>query len=140
MQKEEAQQAIEKYGSVAKASKAMGVGWHTLARALGKEEGGRCGRVHAPFTTPDADLSVAAVLASHDLVGRAVAIVGDIPAGKLRPDEQVRRELGVGHDRWKIVRGSARLSGHWLLLPDRTCVWGRKATIADVAERMKELL
>lgn len=84
-------------------------------------------------------LTVDSVLSQFDTVGRLLRLVCAIPSGSLRPDESLRSELSLGSDRWRRVSGSARLAGHWASLPDKSRVWGSKATIASVVAKLKEL-
>ena len=79
------------------------------------------------------------VVSKYDAVGDALLKVGAVPERQLISDDDLRRELGLGYDRWRRVRGSARLAGHWHQMPDKSLLWGRKATITTLAERLKEL-
>jgi hypothetical protein len=80
------------------------------------------------------------VIAPHDVVAQALAFVRQIPPGKVADDDDVRRELNIGHSRWRRVRGSVSLAGHFYVFPNNAgCVWGGKSAIAAIANRMKEL-
>jgi len=85
-------------------------------------------------------VSVDKILASHDKVGEAIKMVQSIPAGNVMKDEDVRTELGFSSDKWRKVRGSVRLNGHWTTMPDKSLVWGSKRTIEMVAEKIKEIV
>jgi hypothetical protein len=130
-------------GNATAAAKALGVARSTLhgrMRVLGVRAV-QVVRKAGPMDEASASslLTVDAVVAPHDSVARALDAVRAIPAGRLLPDDALRREVGVGNDRWRSVRGSARLAGFWYALPDRALVWGQKATIAALAAKMKEV-
>lgn len=84
-------------------------------------------------------MTVAEVLAKHDIIGMALQIVGAVDKGTVITDETLRKELNLGADRWRRARGSVRLSEHWTSLPDKSIVWGRKETVRSLEERIKEI-
>jgi hypothetical protein len=129
-------------GSVRAAAQALGVARSTLQgrmKAAGIAAVSVVRKTGPLDASPSNLLTVDAVVAPHDSVARALDAVRAIPAGRLLPDDALRREVGVGNDRWRSVRGSARLAGFWYALPDRALVWGQKATIAALAAKMKEV-
>jgi hypothetical protein len=131
MTTKQAQDAMKKYGSANRAGRALHVHHSAICRALAKGE---------QAAASDTLLSVDAAIAPHDIVGSALKIVEAIPAGQVKPDIVVRRELNVSEERWRRARGSIRLSGFSYQMPDKAFVWGRKATITTLSARMKEIL
>ena len=83
---------------------------------------------------------VADVLRGFDVVGKALALARSIPAGRVKSDETMRFEIGVGLDRWRSVRNSARVAGYVYQLPDKSWVWGGKQTIASLPRRLRDML
>ena len=140
--------AVKKHGSRLAAAKALGIPSSTFGERCQKVAGlppSVRGGTHpkAPQESAPASatlLDAASVLKSFDTVGRAVELVRSVPAGQLQPDEAVRRELGVSYDRWRLVRGSARLVGYFIETPDKKWFWGRKDTIAATVAKLKELV
>lgn len=132
MNQSEAAALVKKHGNKEAAARASGVSARTIGRALG----GKAMAVPVSAAT----VSLADIIRPHDMVGKAVAAVAGVPAGRLMTDEALRREVGVGDGRWRSVRGSARLSGHWYAMPDKSLVWGNKATITALSAKMKEIV
>ena len=83
---------------------------------------------------------VADVLREFDVVGKTIALARAIPAGRVKSDETMRFEIGVGVERWRSVRNSARVAGYVYQLPDKSWVWGSKQTIASLPGRLRDML
>jgi hypothetical protein len=130
--------ALLKYGSMRKAAAALGYNNHSvLQRSLHRQRRTQACGAPAPALVFK---SLDDVIAPHDVVAQALAFVRQIPPGKVADDDDVRRELNIGHSRWRRVRGSVSLAGHFYVFPNNAgCVWGGKSAIAAIANRMKEL-
>ena len=93
--------------------------------------------------TPDAlrrrTVSMADIIKPHDKVGRVLEIIAEIPSGEFIDDETIRKEVSVSRDRWRSVRGSTRLAGHWYQMPDKSTVWGARDDIDSLDERIREI-
>ena len=140
MTKEQAEQAVRQYGSQRKASAALAVSRKTLRAALaGAAVAASAGRAPASAAGEDT-VAVSDVLAGYDAVGKVLALVKEIPAGRIRKDDSIRSELGMSRDRWRAVRSSIRVSGHVYQLPSKEYVWGSKQTIAGIPAKLRELL
>lgn len=110
-----------------------------IRRGMGKA-GERAQAVEAAAPVCGKTFSIESAIQPHDKVALVLGIVKGIPAGQLMADDTVRKEIGVGGDRWRAIRGSTRLSGLWYKMPDGTLVWGQKATVAQVEARIREVL
>jgi hypothetical protein len=137
MDKATAEAAVQKYGSQTKAAAGLGCSRKVIRKALGWATA----KAQAPASALSRKtVAIAAVLEAHDKVADTLKAIRDIPAGEVMVDDDLRREVGAGADRWRRIRGSARLAGLWFALPGNSTVWGQRSTIAALAERMKEIL
>lgn len=137
MTKEQALALVVKYGTKRAAARAAKIAESTFRRILaGKSQGEKKNGETVPSL---GTMSLSEVIKPHDLVDKAMKILATIPAGRLMKDDVLRREIGIGQSRWRSVRGSTRLAGHWHLMPDKTFMWGAKAMIVELDKRMKEL-
>lgn len=135
---DEAKALVEKHGGNKTAAAAsVGVSPGSLGRAL---DGKTVAKSAAAPGASGRTISIDDALKSLDKVGEVLAVVTRLPAGQLKQDDDLRVELGMGSDRWRRVRGSARLAGYWHQMPSKELLWGNKRTIEMLAERAKELM
>ena len=111
-----------------------------MAERAGKGEEGEEGGDGNDASTSLKTRSVSDIIAPHDIVGKALALISKIPRGEVMEDDMFRKELVVGDSKWRRAKGSTRLSGFWYVMPDKSMVWGQKATISMVAEKMKDIM
>jgi hypothetical protein len=132
--------ALQGKCSAREASRRLGVGRTTVNKVWNASRKCEPSTQTAPFVpTTSARLSVKDVVGQYDVVGKAVEVLSGTPAGEVWRDESLRQELSLGGDRWRKVSGSMRLSGYFAILPDKTRVWGTKATISRLQTQIKEL-
>jgi len=122
--------------SFAEIAKRVGVAKSTVQKAFSHN----CKSPSQDSKSDGDTLAVADVLAGYDAVGKVLALVKEIPAGRLRKDDSLKTEIGVGSERWRAIRGSMRVSGYVYQLPNKEYVWGSKSTIAGIPARLRELL
>lgn len=143
MTHEEATAQIRKYGSIRSAASALHCSRNTLRRALANGPSGTAPAKPAKAKiAPKQDLgmykTIEQVLRPLDHVGTALEVVAAIPDGRIMEDDVLRRQVGISDIRWRAVRGSTRMSGHWIALPDKSTVWGAKKTINALGAKLKE--
>ena len=85
-------------------------------------------------------VSLDSAIARVDSVGVVISTIGGIERGQFAIDDDLRICTGLSRDRWRTVRGSARLNEYWHTMQDKTMLWGHKGDITKLAEREKELL
>lgn len=134
----------ESGASYEKIAQRVGVAKSTVQGAFGVRK--RRGKAPTADSSPSPNqalrdtLSLSDVLAGYDSVGKVLELVREIPTGRLRKDESLRAELGIGEKKWSAVRNSIRVSGYVYQLPNKEYVWGSKATIAGIPAKLRELL
>ncbi len=84
-------------------------------------------------------LTIKDVVVQYDLVGKVIEQLSKLQPGEVWKDESLRMEMATGADRWRRATGSTRLAGYWEMLPDKSRVWGSKATITRLSAQIKEL-
>jgi len=131
---QQAEELIAKYGSQRKAAEAEGISRKQLANALrdtDKPKG------KAPLPT----MSMNEIVHAYDVVASVIAILKQIPLGEIATDDELRRAVGVGSERWRKVRRNSRLEPYHTTPPGGTSyLWGNPSDIETLNSEFRELI
>ena len=88
----------------------------------------------SPKATAAIGKSIAGLIDQFDDVAKVEKVMRSIPKNQYLDDDEMRRQVGVGNQRWRDVRGHSRLAGYIFKLPNAKTVWMHAAAQLTLRE------